>query len=63
MADINSTSTRMVTKKQLIDIIEKNFEDTEIMRDYVAIITTASVGDVDSPKFIQSVTFEKVLEF
>ena len=59
MANVNSTTTRMVTKKELIELIEKNFDDEKYPWDYVAVITTVKFDE----KLVQSIAFEDVLMF
>lgn len=59
MANVNGTTTRMVTKKELIELIEKNFDDGKYPWDYVAVITTVKFDE----KLVQSIAFEKVLMY
>ena len=60
---INSTSTRMVTKEELIKAIENAFSDTDISEN-IAVVTTVDFGeDRRDKKIVQTFAFEKVLKF
>lgn len=57
---IGTTSTYRVTKKELIDIINKTFPDDFGL---VAVITECETRDCNNEKILnQSITFGKLLE-
>lgn len=56
---IGESSTTLLTKADLIKLIENNFEDDGYSN--VAVLTTIKAGDYHSPTVLQSLTLSKII--
>ena len=57
---IGESSNRLLTKEDLISLIEKNFADDKFGN--IAVLTTAKSGDYKNRTIMQSLTISKILE-